>query len=289
MLTRLQGRFTVLIASLVLQVGGSGFGADIIGASAGTGPVTSPDGLVTVSVTPRPVVHLASIGAADFVLLANTFPKWTFSGQPAGTVAPGTFNVLQYDPFALTTLGGANFSVIYNDGLTPPRTDLNWIQIAHPHNWGSFGNKPNVDSKFSNYPFYSNLTPTTLPDAKTPTSSFGSAIWTQNGYPQQKIQNPAGGGKVPAGDLIFVDNPFCSYSCIPPPDYAGDDFTLFLASFTWNGKGGANAGGTVSIYDGMEWGVLMTTSVPEPSTWVTSGLVVLGFVGFTWRRKCAAA
>src|SRR5207245_1890827 len=103
-----------------------------------------------------------------------------------------------------------NFSVLYDDGIAAPRVDLSWVQIAHPHNWGTFDSTPFVDNKSSNFPFYDSYTPISLPTGLTPTSFFGPAIWLDSAhYPQQHIQNPAGGGKVPAGDVIFVDNPLC--------------------------------------------------------------------------------
>ena len=230
------------------------------------------DRTIRVSVLPIPAKHLDSATVEELKLLGNTYKNWTFNN--AAQASTGTFNILQYDPFAGNTLGGAEFSVLYDDGIAQPRTDYDWIQIAYPHNWGQFDSKTNIDSTFNNFPFYSNYTPISLPTLMSPSSFFGPAIWlTSKDYPQQKIQNPAGGSKVPAGDLLFVDEPTCPYSALKPNDYCADDFHLYLATFTWNQKGGAAAGGTVTLYDGINWGVRMDAAVPEPAA------LVLALVG----------
>src|SRR5262249_20131132 len=109
-----------------------------------------------------------------------------------------------------------------------------------------------------------------LPNLKTPTSFFGPSIWLDTtNYPQQKIQNPAGGGKIPAGDLIFQDEPFVTYNQVPK-DGSSINFDLYLVTFTWNGQGGRDAGGTVTILDGMQWGVQIN-AVPEPSALALAG------------------
>src|SRR6185437_8368854 len=110
---------------------------------------------------------------------------WTFGAGPAGT---GTFNILQYDAFALSTLGGADFSALYDDGLPAKRTDYDWVQIAYPTNWGSHDSKPFVDSTVFASPFYDAYTPSNLPTGKTPGDSLpkSGAIWLDGkNYPQQ--------------------------------------------------------------------------------------------------------
>ncbi len=275
--------WSVVVTCLVLLIAREGQAAIIDGAKEGTGPVRSPDGKFVVSVTPRPVTHLDTIAPADLQLLKTEYPKWTFTTTAAGT---GTFNVLQYDPFALTTLGGADFTVLYDDQVATARTDYDWVQIAHPQNWGSRDSKDFVDSKFSNFPFYSNYIPSSLPTLMTPTSFFGPGIWLNKDgkHPQQEIQNPAGGGDVPAGDLLFVDEPFCSYSCVPPGGFSAIDFDLFLVTFTWNNMLGAGAAGTVTILDGMDWGVRIDPApVSEPASRLL--LFALGLVTLTIARR----
>jgi hypothetical protein len=188
------------------------------------------------------VTHLDTVAPADLQLLKMEYPKWTFTTTAAGT---GTFNVLQYDPFALTTLGGADFTVLYDDQVATARTDYDWVQIAHPQNWGSRDSKDFVDSRFSNFPFHSNYIPSSLPTLMTPTSFFGPGIWLNKDgkHPQQKIQNPAGGGDVPAGDLLFVDEPFCSYSCVPLRRLLGNRLRLVPGHLHLEQHAGRGGGG----------------------------------------------
>jgi hypothetical protein len=272
--------------------------ASITGAKVGGPPVKQPP--YTVSLTPGTVQHISASDLysngfyGDLNLLRgeyNNSTEWLFSS--AGTDAPGTFNILQYDPWIAQNYGGANFSVLYDDGDLTSHTNYNWIQIAHFHNWGSAGSGDKVDTPFSDSPFYGSYTPKRLPDLKT--SDFPSGIGTgdiwlnKTDYPAQKIQSPAGGGKVPAGDLIFSDQPYCPLSCSDKDGTAYAYFDLFLATFTWNGKVGSREGGNVSIMDGMRWGVEITKEpatpsdpgkIPEPSTWLMIGtgtiLLLLG-------------
>jgi hypothetical protein len=218
----------------------------------------------------------------------NDTTEWLFSS--AGSDAPGTFNVLQYDPWIAQNLGGANFNVLYDDSFTATQTNYDWVQIAHFHNWGSKGSGDAVDAHFSNFPFYGTFTPDDL--SKLKTSDFPSVIgsgdiWlNKKDYPVQKIQNPKGEGKVPAGDLLFTDQPYCSLGCADLDGKAYAYFDLFLTTYTWNGKLGNKAGGTVSLMDGMRWGVEITKDpttfddpgkIPEPATYalIGAGLVFI--------------
>jgi hypothetical protein len=104
------------------------------------------------------------------------------------------------------------------------------------------------------------------------------AIWNdEKNYPQQKLQNPAGGGEIPAGNLLMVAEPYLTYNAIKRGDYAQDIFDLLLVTFTWNGKDGDQAGGTVTILDGMRW-ALKIAPVPEPSSILVaaSSLMLIG-------------
>jgi hypothetical protein len=277
--------------------------ATITGAKDGGPPVKQDP--YTVSLTPRPVEHISASNLysdgfyGDLNLLRgkyNDSTNWLFSSSFQD--APGTFDVLQYDPWIAQNYGGANFNVLYDDDDPTPHTNYDWIQIAHFHNWGSDGSGDKVDTPFSDSPFYGSFTPKRLPSLKT--SDFPSGIGTgdiwlnQTDYPTQKIQNPTGGGKIPAGDLIFTDQPYCPLSCSDTDGTAYAYFDLFLVNFTWNGKVGSEEGGTVSIMDGMRWGVEITKDptkptdpgkIPEPSTWVmiTSGTILL----LGRRRKAA--
>ena len=237
-----------------------------------------PQGRCTSTLTVVPVAHLDDPTAAELTLLRNTYGNWTFADSAA---ASGTFNILQYDAFATPSRGGADFSVLYDDGQAQPRTNYSWVQIAYPHNWGSKGSQDFIDSSFTNFPFYSNYTPISLPTLVTPGTFFGNAIWLSRDFPQSRIQNPAAAGRLPAGDLLFVDEPFCLWSCIPPGDFSSITFDLYLASFTWNNLDGANAGGTVDIHDGMRWGVRL--DVPEPPTLVL--LIVVAAVVLLHRHR----
>jgi hypothetical protein len=116
---------------------------------------------------------------------------------------------------------------------------------------------------YNNYPFYSDYDPDDISTGLTPTSFYSGsgAIWLDSAnYPQQNLQNPAGGGKVPTGgNLLMVDEPYATYP--NPGQTSSDTFDLYLVNFTWNGKGGDAAGGTVTFLDGMQWGLY----IPEPS------------------------
>ena len=271
-------------ACAILIAAGQVHAASITGVTTGEGPATSPDKKFVVSLSPDRVKPQDGPTQDELTLLKSEYPKWDF--KTSSSAAPGTFNILEYTAFALNTLGGAEFSVLYDDGVDPARTDYDWIQIAHPHNWGSADSKDKVDATFSNFPFYANYTPIRLADLMTPTSFFGPSIWLDGkNYPQQKIQNPGGGGKVPKGDLLFEDEPFCSYTCTEKDGTASDVFDLFLVTFTWNGKGGDDAGGTVTLYDGIKWGVEITP-VPGPSTGVLVGMTgLIGLGVLYWRQS----
>jgi len=65
--------------------------------------------------------------------------------------------------------------------------------------------------------------------------------------------------------LIFRDQPICPLSCSDKDGTAYAFFDLFLVNFTWNGKVGCAAGGSVSIMDGMRWGVEITKAPAKPS------------------------
>lgn len=218
-----------------------------------------------VSVRPRPVQHLDGPTAEDLALLGTNAPGWLAS---AGAAASGTFNVLQYDPWINVNLGGADFAVLYDDGVAEARTDYAWVQIARPHNWGPFDSNPFVDSATNGSPFYSNYTPEKLPTLLTPSSGYyGPSIWLRNEYPQQKIQNPTGGGNVPAGDLIFQDEPWCELACADIDGTAWIDFHLFLATWDIQSKEDLGEVKLLTIHDGMRWGVIIA-AVPEPSAFL---------------------
>ena len=138
------------------------------------------------------------------------------------------------------------------------------------------------------FPFY--YAPSKIGTLKI--SSFASAgqtgsIWEDKiNYPDEAIQNPAGGGKVPAGDLLFNDQPACNLTCADADGKAYAYFDLFLVQFTWNGQLDKQAAGTATLLDGIRWGVEITKdpqqpdnpgSIPEPSTYllIGSGLIVV--------------
>lgn len=93
---------------------------------------------------------------------------------------------------------------------------------------------------------------------------------------------------------MFIDEPFCPWSCIPAGDFSSIDFHLYLASFTWNKKNGRRAAGTVTIHDGLKWGVrldeLSVPILPHPagvplptSFWM--GLSMLGALLLRRRKR----
>jgi hypothetical protein len=239
------------------------------GATAGTPALKN--GPYTVSLT-KPITALAAPTAPELTLMGTTFgaPKanWTFAAAPA---LPGSFDVLQYSNFALSTRGGANITVEYISGAEKA-PDLCWINIDTSSNWGK-GRRANgvfSDSASPYYPFYGLITPENLPDLKTfPGRYVGDgSIWDDDtDYPEQNLQNPEGGGKVPAGDLLFLDEPSVPYSYATLNKPASINFDTYLVSFTYNGMTGTNAGGTVTIYGGFSWGVQITNT-PEPSVWI---------------------
>ncbi|MGH7152856.1 MAG: hypothetical protein ACREF3_02920, partial [Acetobacteraceae bacterium] len=141
---------------------------------------------------------------------------------------------------------------------------------------------------------------------KTPTTFFGPAIWLDGkNYPQQNIQNQAGGGKVPAGDLLLVDEPFCTYTCLKDDMASSIVFDTFLTVFTapeFNKKGKMIKKGSVTIDDGFTWGVMIEAvpckkdpvrdgdatchqPVPEPPT-IALFLPALAMIG--WASRCGA-
>src|SRR4051812_45976608 len=98
----MQGRCKVsllLATASILGIAARSDGGDmIIGAKDGAAAVTSPDGKFAVSVTPGPVAYLAGPSEADLKALKDEYgAKWTFNTAKA---PEGTFNILQYSPFA---------------------------------------------------------------------------------------------------------------------------------------------------------------------------------------------
>ncbi len=292
----------VLIFSAVSAVALSG--ATITGAKVGGPPVKKPP--YTVSVTPPVVEHIpsdSSILYDDLGILRSEYDantEWLFS--PFGSDAPGTFNVLQYNPWIVGDRGGGNFSALYDDGSGTVRTDYSWVSIERYHNWGPerSGSGERVDNKSSNMPFYANYIPSKLPNLTTSKGKAGSGeVWlNKTDYPEQKIQNPTGGGKVPPGDLIFSDQPFCPLSCADADRHAYAYFDTFLVQFTWNGLFGKQAGGQVDLLDGMRWGVEITKDpdlpidpgkTPEPSTAMIMSVGLAFLVVGTLRRRTRSA
>lgn len=250
----------------------------------------SPDGEFKTALSVTPVKRIADPSVEELTLLRRLYTKWQFVD---GKDATGTFNVLQYDAFGLNQRGGAEFSVLYDDGVATSRADYSWIQLGYPKNWGAYDDTAFSDAYYSYFPFYANYSPKNLPnpDFKTPTSFWWeNAIWLDANYPQQRLQNPAGDGKppgqrkLPAGDLLFVDEPLCTYTCVLGDDTSGLLFDLFLVSFTWNGLDGSTAAGTVTIHDGLRWGVEIYR-VPEPHTIALFGLGLLALLVIRSRRR----
>jgi hypothetical protein len=277
-------------------------GATITGHSQGGPPVEDPP--YTVSLTPPTVQHIGTgdanlngVFTAALGLLGTGYPA--FPAVKAGAYPAGTFNILQYDPFILDNgIGGADFSVLYDDGVAAQRTDYDWIQIAHYHNWGTRGTGDSVDTQpGSGFPFY--YQPSKLAQFKV--SSFANAgqtgsIWEDPAkYPDSsKIQNPTAAGSLPAGDLLFVDQPTSRLTCADIDGRASAYFDLFLVTLTWNGQTGAQSAGTATVLDGLRWGVEITKtpvtagnpgSLPEPATWLLTGSALLCGILFRATRR----
>jgi hypothetical protein len=259
-------RLTWNVAAVFLVLAGKVYPAQIVGATAG-----DPDHVFRSPylVTLTPIDHLSGDPGHDLELLRMGFRNWHFD---VGTDAPGEFNVLQYSAFIAGDIGGADFTVLYDDKEAQAHTDYMWIQIARFHNWGRFSGDGAIDDNEgrTDFPFYANLNPSNLPNAVTPAPGRlrGPSIWNQGApdYPRVHLQNPARAGKVPAGDLIFEDEPRCALKCADIDGVASATFALYLVNFDWNGKNGAEAGGNITIRDGIRWGVTITT--PEPSEFV---------------------
>ena len=245
----------------ILSAGCLAEAATILGDVNGISPASHPP--YTVSLNPSPTTHVSSgvlNGPAPPIFLDTPSdpiswlmrlqtlnPNW---GISLGDDAPGTFNVLQYQSFAKNTLGGADFSVLYDDAAPAPRTDYSWLQIGYPQSWGTYGSSDFVDSTYSNFPMYGNDTPISLPGLMVPGSFYGPAMWLKAPYAGTKLQNPPATGTMPAGDMLFVDEPYCSYTCTDVTGSASIAFDLFLISYTWNGLGSNSAGGTIVIQIG---------------------------------------
>src|SRR5947207_6175247 len=122
----------VRTAVLVMLVPlGTARAAQITGLDQGTNNPAIYDPYI-VSLDPVPVSHINTMGGVALKLLQDSYKNWTFTNT--GQQAPGTFDVLQYEPFAMPTFGGADFSVLYSDGKNDKPTNLDWIQIAYAHN-----------------------------------------------------------------------------------------------------------------------------------------------------------
>lgn len=242
----------------------------------GKAQAKSPDNKYRAQLDFKDVLPLAAPTADELLTLGKAYnkpngPKWTFS---KGAAAPGKFRVLEHQAFATNDTFGANLSVVYDDGAAAARKDYSWIQLITGDNWSKNGKYTKNDSRFSNTPFYSNYTPEDLPTLLTPLGFRNTnAIWNNStDYPEQRIQNPAGGGKAPAGDLLFVDEPLINDATFADfkSGYGHISFHLYLVSFTWNDKAGNGAKGEITVHDGMSWGV---TVVPAPTPVAMLGLV----------------
>lgn len=296
-----------LLACILVSCTSSLQASTIIGQTTGTPPCI-PGGLYTVCLTPPTVEHLSSSSNnvyGDLSTLRNRYndsTEWQFA--PGGPDSSGTFNVLQYSPFIADGEGGANFSVVYDDGVAAPADNYEWIQIAFFHNWGDVPDGTAVDTKRNFTPFYGDFTPWLLPkittDDLTPFITDSGAIWQQGSpdYPATKFQDPVAQGKVPGGDLLFVDQPVCPLSCADKDGTAYVYFDLFLVNYTWNGQMGAKAGGQVDILDGLRWGVEISKApatfdnpgnTPEPASCATIGSGLIFFLGWYFRRRAQTA
>jgi hypothetical protein len=240
--------------------------AVLAGNIAGGAPVLSPDGMFKVSLEPASVTSDVFPFLSELMLAQDKYGA-LYDINRSQMAAPGTFNVLQYQPFALRAGGGADLTVLYDDGVAAPRTDYNWVQFAHTTNWSD--TKTTVDSLRSGSPFYGPLTPSHLPDALTGNISLKAqspAIWNDaTKYPSQHVQNPAGGPNNPAGDLFLVDEPYCSYTCLKGDTASSIMLDAFIVTFTapkFGKNGKLTQKGTVTINDGFDYGVKME-KVPQ--------------------------
>jgi hypothetical protein len=256
-----RGILAVLVLGGSLLAAQAGSSATLTGAvNGGTRVAISPDRQHRAWLTALPVQHLASPNDDEMAWLRQAYGTWTFA---RGAAATGSFNILQYAAFATSARGGADFAVLYEDGVAAARTDYNWVQIGYPTRWGDKDSMPFIDSIFSNSPFYGDLSPIHLPTALTPTGPFfGSSIWLSADYPQSHIQNPVAAGRLPAGDLILQDEPWCRWTCLKGGESSSISFNTYLVSFTWNGRGGREMGGDVVLHDGFHWGV----AIPAPAS-----------------------
>src|ERR1051325_983386 len=120
-------RLTTFLQAVGVTLSGlQPLGAGLItGATRGGAPWTH--GKYAVALRPQPLIHIDTDDISsnfqftfDKILLSARYPDWIIS---AGTDASGAFDVLQYDPFTTATFGGADFSVLYDDGVATPRGD----------------------------------------------------------------------------------------------------------------------------------------------------------------------
>lgn len=240
---------------------GSADAAQLTGNIAGGPPVLSPDGMYKVSLDPASVTADGFPAPNELTLAQHGYSNF-YNINATLMQAPGTFNVLQYQPFALNAGGGADLTVLYDDGVAAARTDYNWVQFAHTTNWGSAGTGASVDSLVAASPFYGPLSPNHLPDALTGNIKLkvaSPAIWNDSAkYPSQHVQNPAGGPNNPAGDLFLVDEPYCTYSCVKDATASSIKLDAFIVTFTaptFGKHGKVTQKGTVDIEDGFDYGV----------------------------------
>lgn len=223
-----------------------------------------------------PATHISSASDTFQTTLAKQFPGWTF--DISNRELAGDLTINTYNPIANATSGGALFDATYTrDATDPVLANLYFIQMVSTSDPLDGATSPYIDP-------YKN------DDANGEELPF---FHTRVNASEGNEKNSA------AGTYHFRDQSMRGYPTPPamPPMRTSKSWMGELLLASWDGTVSPTGLGTVTVYDGVQWGwsiqqyasstapsgasqdKVLAVATPEPSSIV---MLLTGFVPIGW-------